>query len=164
MEISKLGMRDLIPGICWLVLGILVVVGSYGLGFGILQSPGPGMFPLLLGIILLLLSFPVVVYGVRDIWKREKGQVSMWRGIDFKRLGLVVVILLVYGLILERVGFSVTALLCLFFLYKLIGGGKTSRILVLTVVTVISAYLLFVVALNCYMPQFPWRDLLSIFY
>jgi len=164
MQVSNIGKKDLIPATVWIILGILMIIGSYELDLGKLQTPGPGMFPFLLGVILILVSLPILISALKDIRRSRKKKVNIWGGVDFLKMGAIVAVLLAYGLLLERVGFSVTAFLCLFFLFKVVGSETLSKALVLSSVTVIASYLLFIIALKVYMPLFPWRDLANIFF
>jgi hypothetical protein len=157
MASSNLGKRDLVPAIVWIILGILLFIGSYKLHIGCLRDPGPGMIFFFLGIILILLSLPIVVRSLRNIKNEKKKEKSIWAGVDLWKIGVTVVILFAYGFILEGIGFSVGTFCCLFFLFKIVGSEKVVKSLLLTSITVISAYLLFIIALKVQMPSFPWE-------
>lgn len=164
MEISNFGKRDLIPVIIWIILSLLVIVGSYKLGLGTFRNPGPGMFPFLLGTALIFVSLPVLIYSLWDFKSWRKKEVSMWEEIVLWKMGVIVLVLLAYGMILERMGFLITTFLCLFFLYKIVGSERFRKALILASLTVIFSYLLFEIALKVYMPSFPWKDFVSIFF
>jgi Kef-type K+ transport system membrane component KefB len=157
MKSSNLGTKDLIPAIIWVIIGVLLAIESYNLDIGYLRNPGPGFMPFLLGIILILLSFPILVQSLKDIKREKKREASIWVGIDFWKISLAVVIQLIYCFMLEKVGFSVATFFCLFLLFKFIGSEKMVKALIVTSITVISAYILFIIVLKVQMPSFPWR-------
>ncbi len=164
MEDTNLRKSDLVVAITWMILGILVMLGAYKLGIGSFLSPGPGMFPFFLGGILIGVSLPIFVYVLKDFRKQRKQEINIWQNVNFWKIAVIVIALLVYGIMLERLGFLLTAFLCLFFLFWTAGSKKLSRTLIFTIVTIILSYLLFVIALNVYMPSFPWRDFVSMFF
>ena len=163
MEDTNIKRSDLVLALTWMILGILVMLGAYKLGTGSFRSPGPGMFPFFLGGILICASLPMFIYVLKDFRRQRKQEISIWRTVNFWKIAVIVIALLVYGIMLERLGFLLTAFLCLFFLFWIAGSKKLSRTLIFTIVTIILTYLLFVIALNVYMPSFPWRELLKIF-
>lgn len=164
MEDTSFRKSDLVVAITWMILGILVMLGAYKLDIGSSRSPGPGMFPLFLGGILICASLPMFVSVLIDFKRQRKEEITIWRNVNFWKIAVIVIALLVYGIMLEKLGFLLTAFLCLFFLFWIAGSKKLSRTLIVTIVTIIFAYLLFVIALNVYMPSFPWRDFVSIFF
>lgn len=138
----------------WMGLGIALAIGSYKLKLGSLHTPGPGLMPFLLGIALSLCSIPIVVRSIQMITRKFKERdEDVWSGIDFKKLILVVASLIGYAVLLESVGYLVTAFLVLVILFKTVESQKWSLVVVLSVLSVISTYLLFVVILNVQLPS-----------
>jgi len=154
--------RDVLPNTIWMIMGISITIMAYNLDIGSFQNPGPGMYPFLLGILLFSISLTVLVYNLRNMGLFKKKEEAIWADVEFGKIAGTIAILLGYGLLLERLGFSVTTFFSLFFLFKIIGVEKLSRALVWSILIVISAYLLFIVALKVYMPSFPWEDLMNI--
>lgn len=146
---------DLIAALIWMGLGITIAIGSYGLKLETLRSPGPGLMPFLLGIGLSLSSLPILVRSL--MIKDNGGDENIWSGVEFKKLGLVVTSLLVYALILEKVGFVLMTFFLLLMLFKVIGSRKWSFSLMVSVLTVIVTYLVFVVLLKVELPLGRWR-------
>lgn len=146
--------NDVIPAMVWMGLGIALAIGSYKLKLGSLHTPGPGLMPFLLGIALSLCSIPIVVRSIQMITRKFKERdEDVWSGIDFKKLILVVASLIGYAVLLESVGYLVTAFLVLVILFKTVESQKWSLVVVLSVLSVISTYLLFVVILNVQLPS-----------
>ena len=142
--------HDLITALIWMGLGITVAVSSYRLRIGELRNPGPGLMPFLLGISLSLCSLPIFIRAlrVRDGQRDE----NIWSGVAFKKLVLVAASLLGYTLILEKVGFAVSTFFLLLLLFKAIGSRKWSLSLMVSVLTVVVAYFVFVVLLKVELP------------
>lgn len=159
MASSNLGKKDLIPAIVWMILGLLVVIGSYKLGIGHLHNPGSGLMPFLFGIFLIFVSLLLLVQSLRNIRAETRKEESIWAGVELWRMSVIVAIQLAYGLILERVGFSAATFCCLFILFKFSGSERVVKALIATSITVILSYLLFIVILKTQMPSFPWEIL-----
>ncbi|HSF21397.1 MAG TPA: tripartite tricarboxylate transporter TctB family protein [Burkholderiales bacterium] len=89
--------RDFIAGLLFIVLGGLAVVLARDYPFGTTMRMGPGYFPTVLGGILLLFGVYVLARGVRS-GDRVKGE---W---GWKPLALIVLSIVLFGLLLDRVG------------------------------------------------------------
>jgi putative tricarboxylic transport membrane protein len=145
---------DLFPAIIWMLLGVIVAVESYRLKLGDLHSPGPGLMPFLFGVALSLCSLPILIRSLGIIFGRTKqNEKIVWSGIEFKKLIIVVITLVIYSIFLETVGFLLTAFLILLILFKITESQKWLSVIVLSVITVISVYMLFVVILKVELPQ-----------
>lgn len=150
---------DLIIAIFWMVCGIIITITSYSLGLGTFATPGAGLMPFGIGIILSICSFPILIRSFMSIKKaRERDEQGVWFEVDFKRIGLVLASLIGYLVLLERLGFLVTAFFIFLILFKAVGSQRWNRALIATILTLCFAYLLFALLLNVYMPPFPlWR-------
>jgi len=112
-EVERGSMRRLefLSSILLILFSLLACREAYRLSLGRAAVPGPGLFPFLLGAILLGLSVLYFFKAWRD-WQRKE-EVRLWRGLRWGKVLLVVVALFAYGLLLEKVGF-------LFFTYALL--------------------------------------------
>jgi putative tricarboxylic transport membrane protein len=145
---------DLIPALIWLGLGIAVAVGSYRLELGTMHTPGPGLMPFILGVILSLCSLPILVRSIKmTIIKAKKRNESIWSGVEFKKLIVVLVSLIGYAVLIERIGYVVITFLVLLVLFKTVETQKWSLVLLLSFLTVISTYVLFVIILKVMLPS-----------
>ncbi len=149
---------DMIPAMFWMGLGIAVAVSSYRLRLGTLENPGPGLAPFLLGIMLSLCSLPILVRSFLVMMKNEKGgDESIWSGIQFKKLIIVVASLLGYWMFLEKIGFILTTFLLLLILFKTMDSQKWRAVLVASILTVLVVFIVFVVVLRVELPSGVWR-------
>jgi len=155
---SMVNRGEVLLVLLFILIGLLVIVESYRLDIGRIEKPGAGMMPLSLGGIMVLISLRVLLGFMSR--KREREGVrekNMWAGVNFWRMGLVMLSLAGYGIVLERIGFSLATACSLFVLFKFVGSEGWRRALILTCLTVVFAYLLFVTLLRMEMPSFPWE-------
>jgi putative tricarboxylic transport membrane protein len=83
---------------------------AYRLSLGKPRAPGPGLYPFLLGSLLLILSIAYLFKTLRS-WRRED-EIHLWEGLRWRKVILVLSLLFAYALLLESGGF----VLCTFFL------------------------------------------------
>lgn len=149
---------SLLDGLVWLILGILMCIEAIKLKLGSFHTPGPGFLPFLsgalLGIFGLILIFPTTFarLGEGEETKNEKTSV-IWNWKKLINPVLTLLILFVYILLLEPLGFIFTTFICLLFLFKLSEPKKWLTPLILSVCTSILSYLLFSVWLQCQFPR-----------
>jgi putative tricarboxylic transport membrane protein len=147
-----------LDGLVWLVLGIGLCIGSVRLKLGDFRTPGPGFMPFLSGVLLgifgLILSFPTTFarLGEGEEAKNEESSV-VWNWKKLVNPFLALLILFVYILLLEPLGFIFTTFICMLFLFKLSEPKKWLTPLILSVSTSILSYLVFSVWLRCQFPR-----------
>jgi putative tricarboxylic transport membrane protein len=148
--------RVRLDGLVWLMLGIGLCIGSVKLKLGGFHTPGPGFMPFLsgalLGIFGLILIFPTARSGEGEEAKEKETSV-IWNWKKLISPFLTLLILFLYLLLLEPLGFILTTFICLFFLFKLSEPRKWMRPVILSVCTSITSYLVFSVWLQCQFPR-----------
>ncbi|AKJ30514.1 tripartite tricarboxylate transporter TctB family protein [Caldimonas brevitalea] len=92
--------RDFVSGLMFVAVGIAFAVGATNYSFGSSAQPGPGYFPLLLGLILAVLG-AVVLFTSLSI-EREGGDPI--GSIAFRPLVLILSAVLLFGFTLPRLG------------------------------------------------------------
>jgi len=146
--------NDIFPAIIWFGIGIFVVITSYKLNLGTMENPGPGMMPFIFGIALSICSLPILFGSFQSFKRKERqGDESIWSGVEFKKIILVLVSLFVYALLFEKIGFLLTTFPLLLILFKTIGSQKWRWVLISSVVTMSITYFLFVVFLKVELPM-----------
>ena len=149
---------DSILALFWIALGIFIAAESCTLKLGKLQSPGSGLMPFLLGIILVLCSLPILVQSLLMVKEEVKqGGEGVWSGIDYKKITIVLASLTAYSLFLEKIGYLVSAFFVLLILFRSIESQKWSLVLILSIITVFVTYLFFGVILKVELPSGPIR-------
>jgi hypothetical protein len=110
--------KDLVGGAFGLVISLIIIQQSLSLGLGTIHSPGTGFFPFICADILALLSGAIILRPfLHSGAERDRGRLRIDWAI-FYRLGLMVVVLLIYAFIFPYVGFFLATFLLLLFLYR----------------------------------------------
>ncbi len=126
----------------WIGLGLYVIYASYRMGPGSFRSPGPGLMPLLLGLVLSLTS----LYYIVTEFTRKSGKVDnkgeQRANTKPLKVVIVVVILLAYAVTLEKLGYLVGSFLMLSVLFW-VAGMKRLTAALSSLAAVLASYGLF---------------------
>jgi hypothetical protein len=139
--------------ILWFLFSIVFCIGALRLPLGSPAHPSAGFMPLLIGIVMSILS---ILGLLKNIFMKiepipdKTGQVLSLKNLT--KPMMVSAALVGYGLVLPRIGFEVSTLLLMFFLFKGFERQGWIPAVLLTIVTVAISYVLFVIWLDC---QFP---------
>jgi putative tricarboxylic transport membrane protein len=136
--------RDQLSGLVWLLAGLCITIGSlYSLRIGTTREPGPGLFPLIAGISLSLFSLTILIKAtlVRILDKKSLGE--LWTGLNWKGICYVVAALLIYAVMLERIGFLLLTTLLLVYLFRAIEPQKWKLAIGLSILASILSYVVF---------------------
>ena len=109
---------DKVSSVFWMALGMVMIYASYKLKLGTLTHPGPGFLPFLAGVILCCLSIVVFLKAGRRIDEKAKKLRELWAGMNWLSAAIVVVTLLVYALVFTHVGFLLSTIGLLTFLFR----------------------------------------------
>jgi putative tricarboxylic transport membrane protein len=137
---------QLVAAVVVLVLGAVAAWLAYGYGLGSLRRPGPGLWPFVVSVLIVVLAVVLLARG-RGLDDAEK----------FTRSSLLVLVgaatFLALGVLLPVVGFEIPAvLLCIVWL-RFLGGESWRSTLVISVLTTAAFYLLFLYALSIPLPH-----------
>jgi len=145
---------DIIPAIIWIIIGLTVMMVSHGMSLGTLQTPGSGLFPFLLGSLLLIISLSIFINSLNVTKKISvgTGDTGIWSGIEYKNVLIIVVSLVAYALLLVKLGFLITAFLFLFVLFSVFDSRRWILTLVVSLITISITYTLFVLILQVELP------------
>lgn len=145
---------NLISGLALAAFGIYVIAVATRLPYVSEVGPGPGFFPLWIGIGLVLFAAILVVGSVAPAWNLVKGPSSSWASASRVLIGWVALMLAIA--LLGRLGFGITfVLLTIFLLVALDRRPPVLAILVGTGLAVLF-HLLFVVGLDVLLPKGFW--------
>jgi hypothetical protein len=137
-----------------LLLGIAVCYESLPLGLGTWKVPGPGFLPLAAGLMLCILA--VSIFTAAYITK-QKGTVpteKFWLRPDSPKIVLLILAsLIVFNLVWTRLGFTVTTLLFMGFLLRVVGKRRWWVVVTGMGFTSAVAYFLFDQLLKCQLPK-----------
>ncbi len=142
---------DTFSSLFLIVLGMLFSVGSFRLGIGTVNAPGPGLIPLGAGSLLILFSLATIVEA--HVGKKVEEKVPLFKG---RRWGIalsVLITLFAYALLLDKLGFIVTTFLMMMVLFKISEEQKWKTAMGVSGLTTASAYFLFDYLLKCNFPR-----------
>lgn len=104
-------------GVFWFAIAAFLIWAGRDLGLGLLRDPGSGFMLFYLGCIMAGLSLAVIAAALRAPGETVAG---LWSGTRAGRVLAVVLLLIAYGLLFERVGFLVNSIVLLFVLMTFI--------------------------------------------
>lgn len=120
-------------------LGIGAAVGAVGLGVWTPRGPGPGFFPLVLGLGILGLTVAWFVQSLRDADAAGATRLEM----DLRGVGITLGSLVVLGLLLDVIGFQTAMFLFLLFHLRLRGRVGWLVSVSIALVGSVGSYVLF---------------------
>lgn len=143
--------RDFVAGLMFLAVGIAFAAGATHYPFGNSARPGPGYFPLILGVILALLG-AAVLFTALTIETDDGEPIG---AIAWKPLLLILGAVLAFGFALPRLGMAIAVPL-LIIVSSLAGHEFRLRsVLIASVVLTLGCWAVFVKGLGLTIPLWP---------
>jgi len=150
MEIKN---PDFMSGIFWGILGFLFSIWSVNYPLWSLNQPGPGLFPLILGLHLIFFSLLLLLRQVKKFIpnKQKSPPFSIPRG--WKKVAYTFLILLLATFLFERIGYLLTFFLLMIslMLKEKLQGWRV--ILLVALFSALGVYFVFVLLLKQDLPQ-----------
>jgi presenilin-like A22 family membrane protease len=147
---------DRVSSIVLLILSLLVCLGASRLHIGSFKHPGSGFVPFLLGTVIGFLSLLILIkstFGKRDI----KGEPKLWSSAEgVKKVFYVLVGLVSYGLLLERLGHLITTFLLFILLLRGINPQKWYITILGALFASVGSYAIFQLGLKVQLPKGFW--------
>ncbi len=141
---------DLISGLFLLVVSIGICVVSFQMEIGKPNAPSSGFYPLLTGGVLGLFSLIIIIQSR----KQDEVSVRFWLpGANKKAILIAFVIILIYILLLERMGFLVTTVLFFILISRFVSGHSWKTVLVFSFLASVTTYIVFRFILRAPLPQ-----------
>jgi len=104
------------------------------------------------GVIMIGLSLAILIRAIRE--KAVKGEMkAIWLGISWKKMISVLVALFIYAYLFTILGFILSTVLLLIFLFKAVEPQKWSWAILGAIVSTLAAYGVFRIWLQCQLPQ-----------
>jgi hypothetical protein len=128
-------------------LGLFLMIFGYNMGTGNFIKPGPGLMPFLLGASFVLLSFPIgYLELVASRSRKQTGDTPVEEdkkeNVSHKKQAMVIGSLILYGLLMGKLGFLIATFLLLASLFWILGVKRIGA-LGGSFVTVLALYILF---------------------
>jgi putative tricarboxylic transport membrane protein len=142
--------RDKKSSLFWVVLGSVAVITALRTGVGTLTSPGPGLLPMIGG---LLMIFLALIVFLQAFSREAKESEQKWVKIGNWRIWLVTACLCLYAFAFRRLGFSIATFLLLGFLFQLLDRKSWIRTGLTAAGVIFCVYLVFYVWLQVQLPR-----------
>lgn len=138
-----------ICGFVTFFLGTSILWQGRHLGMGSLRGPGPGFFPNLVAILMMILSLFLIITK-----RKGDGEGESFPTQFTIRVVIVFVVLLAYSFTLEYLGFVVVSFLLMAYLFRAFGSSRRWYVVILwALASVGTTYLLFEVLLKGNLPK-----------
>ncbi|MGZ3537774.1 MAG: tripartite tricarboxylate transporter TctB family protein, partial [Thermodesulfobacteriota bacterium] len=142
---------DLQSSFFWMIVSAVTVLLSSRFPFGTFANPGPGFLPLSVGVLMFLLS---LILFVQSLLKGEEREKILWaKGATTVRVLLILASLIVYGLLLESLGFILMTFLLMSFLLLAIGSQRIILAVLISLFSSIGCYAVFQLWLEVQLPK-----------
>jgi len=138
-----------IAALVFFLIGLGAAWEATNIGFGSFQTPGPGFYPLWLAVILAVVSF---IYFLNNLGKDSK-VVALWEKKTWVRPLLAIILMLVYGLLLDRLGFLLDTFFLFLIWLTVIEREKPLTVALVSVLGTVVVYILFVQFLQVQLPK-----------
>jgi putative tricarboxylic transport membrane protein len=140
---------DTISGLFLLILSIIICTASLRLHVGTFRAPGPGLFPLVTGGVLAVFSVLILL----EARKKAEGLIPFWTpGADIKAIFLSFLVILIYALLLERLGFLASTLVFFLLISRFVSGHRWATAVLFAVVASVATYSVFKFLLRSPLP------------
>jgi putative tricarboxylic transport membrane protein len=153
---DRLRSYNFYAGIFLAILSLGTCILSYRLGLRNIHNPGPGLVPLAVAVLLGLMSVGLSLRSLFGTIKGFQGKPA-FKGVGWRNVLLTLVGLLGYGMAFNFLGFRLCTFFLMVFLLGVVGHQKWWLTLAVSLITVICAYLIFVVWLGSPFPTGPFR-------
>jgi putative tricarboxylic transport membrane protein len=142
---------DRYAGVIFLLIGAAFIFesrkissSSYG------SNVGPDIFPIGLGILLILLSIRLLFETTKYVGEAEKNSKP-----DYKRFLLILGAAILYVLLLDTIGYVITTFLFLLFAFRVMKTGGWIKMILIAAAFSFGVYYVFVEVLQGSLPGFP---------
>ncbi|RFB12552.1 tripartite tricarboxylate transporter TctB family protein [Bacillus sp. HNG] len=141
---------DRYAGILFLLIGLGFVIESRRIAESAYGSNvGPDIFPMGLGIVLILLSIRLLIETKGKAKESSKGKY------EYKRFIIILISSILYGLLLETVGYVITTFVFLVICFQAMEKGNWIKTSLISAGFSFGVYFLYVHVLNGSLPGFP---------
>jgi putative tricarboxylic transport membrane protein len=126
---------------------------SRELGVGELDNPGPGLFPILIGVAFGVTSLSVIIEGLRN---PEKKQLQLPVGKERRTLLSIVGGFAAFVILLPVLGFLISAPILMVAYMRIMGQKPWWQCVLFAVITVAAVYVIFAMLIDVRLPEPFW--------
>ncbi|QUW21958.1 tripartite tricarboxylate transporter TctB family protein [Sporosarcina sp. Marseille-Q4063] len=142
---------DRYASIAFLLIGLLVVIESQRIpdsAYG--SSVGPKIFPMWLGVILLLLSLRLLYETFK-----YKSDAASTEKLQYKKFIIILVSAILYAFLLEKIGYIISTFIFLLIAFQTMERGRMVPTIIIAAVFSVGVYYFFAEFLGGSLPGFP---------
>ena len=155
LPIQVFNKKDFASGLALLALGLFLAFQSIRLPLWGGSGPEAGFYPLTIAVIIVSLSLFLVLKS--GILARPKGEGKLveegQEKIRLYKVFAYLVLMLLYGILVEQLGFLITSVLLLFLILKFVERQGWKATLLVGVTSIVISYALFVYFLQVPLPR-----------
>lgn len=137
-----------------LILSLLYLWGALGYSRGTMARPGPGLYPLFVGVLLVSACIGIIV---TDLLKPAQGRLEIPKGKDLGRVLAVLGAGAAYVILLPLAGHLVASIVTMFAVMQAMGMRSWPMKIGLTIAMALVFYGLFDILLQVPLPRGIWR-------
>jgi len=145
-----MGRHDLVSSLILFFIGLFIVFYSPQYGLGSAGTPGSGFMPFLTGLV--ICSFSIITF-LRAFLNKSVGVEKIWAKIKFRKLIFTIMMLIVYTLLLEKIGFIICTFFLILMLVRYVGSQNWFTSILSGSLGSILSYLLFETWLKAQLPK-----------
>jgi putative tricarboxylic transport membrane protein len=145
--------KDVVSGLCLLFLGLVLALLCFRLSVW-KSGPQEGFFPLVIAVIIIGLSLLLLIQSV-FLGDQEKEDVSVKKEkkVHLSRVLSYIIATLLFGILLESIGFLISSALLLVFILKVVEKRSWKITFALGLASVLISYILFAYLLGVPLPK-----------
>jgi putative tricarboxylic transport membrane protein len=143
---------DRIFSFLWIALGVFQCVESISLGLGNVMEPGTGFMPFVMGLVVIGLAVALFLESYFAMKKNPPRKHSPWTDVYWRRVLLISAILLVYAILLPKLGYLLDTFLVMVFLLKSGEPIRWPTAIIVGAITAGFSYVLFGIWLSVSFP------------
>jgi len=142
-------------GLFWLGVGAFVAWQGWLLELGTLREPGSGFMFFWLGLIIAAFAISIAIGGLRG-----EGPLlaDLWRGARWRNVLLVVLALIAFGFLFERLGFVICSLALLLFLMTVVDPVRPSISIPVSLIAAVGVWYVLEKMLLVQLPKGTWIE------
>ncbi len=140
-------------GLVLLVIAGFICWGALSLSYGHIHNPGPGFYPLWLGIILGAMAMGLIL---KATWQKEGAKVLrdiLAEKVRWEKVFFVLMALILYGYLMNFLGYLIVTFLLMAFLLRFIEPHPWKSVIGWTLIGSVGSYLVFEVWMKLRLPK-----------